>query len=203
MSMCFGCCLIVFANVFHDRPIFEKIARDVLRDVAANYNATQFFDNRKEIGASMKEELTTRLAEVKGTIGFLQLRSIDLPDAYENIIEQKEIVRQQIQKAQYDREAATVVAETNVLLSEKTAQVQIINAQASAQAVVVQADATANSTRVRVKAESEAYSGLSGSLGFNSTELLSYLWIQAVQAHTSSQLIINLDKPAVLNIDEP
>mmetsp|Transcript_7060 Transcript_7060/g.10384 ORF Transcript_7060/g.10384 Transcript_7060/m.10384 type:complete len:328 (+) Transcript_7060:27-1010(+) len=189
----------IFATNFE--PVYIKISRDVVRDVASNYNATQFFDERRRISQDMLSSLNTRLGEVHAEVGYFQLRSIDLVDAYEQAIEEKEIVRQEILKAQFERQSKLVAAETEVLVASKEAQVVIISANADAQATIINAEGQANATKTLVEAETGSYSTLKSSLSFNTTELLSYIWIKTIKDHDSSKLIVNLDKPAMLELD--
>ena len=103
-------------------------------------------------------------------------------------------------KAQFDKDAKTVKATTDVILSQKAAEITIIEAQADANAQILQAAAVANGTKIKVDAESQAFQSLSSSLDLNTSELLSYLWITAVRDHDSSNLLVNLDKPTLLDL---
>jgi hypothetical protein len=49
--------------------------------------------------------------------------------------------------------------------------------------------------QVRQAAQSQAYAYLKTQLNLNTTQLLAYLWTQAVQAHNADRLVIGTDQP--------
>eukprot|EP00761_Pharyngomonas_kirbyi_P013519 gb/GECH01013548.1/.p1 GENE.gb/GECH01013548.1/~~gb/GECH01013548.1/.p1 ORF type:complete len:320 (+),score=26.49 gb/GECH01013548.1/:1-960(+) len=179
-------------------PVITRIGRDAIRDVASQYNASRFFDDRRSIAFAMQQRLTDELQAIPVDMGPLQLREIILPSAYEDVIERKEIVRQQIEQAFFERRAQEVRARTQVLVAEEDAQVRIIGAEADADARVTQSEADAAGTRIRVAAESGAYASLAERLGMTPEQLLSYLWVKAVSGHSAESLLVHLERPAIL-----
>jgi regulator of protease activity HflC (stomatin/prohibitin superfamily) len=85
-----------------------RIARFVLRDVASNYTATQFFTKRVEIGQVMLSLLQSELRPLHFQAVFFQLRDILLPTVFESAIETAEVARQTIQITQFQQAAARV-----------------------------------------------------------------------------------------------
>ena len=64
-----------------------NIAVDILTDVATQYVASQFFSNRSMIQQKMNEKLNTTFTNnCFSSIDYFQLRSVDLPNEYENAI---------------------------------------------------------------------------------------------------------------------
>ena len=177
---------------------FVRIARDVLRDVTGNYTAISFFNNRTVVGNAMQDELGAQFEEVHATVEFLQLRKVDLPDAFENAIEQAEVARQEIQTALFEQQAALIRAQTAILEAQAQANITIIEANASATAFLIQIEAQAKAVNITLTAERLAYYALAQELGLNSTELLAYLWIQAINNHDSAWLIVGVDAPVII-----
>ncbi len=87
--------------------MYEKAAVDFLTDSVnifliiflmifqcTNYSAYEFFMNRTTIGSSMAINLNNfYTSELHSTIEFFQLRSVDLPDEFENAIQQTEVTK--------------------------------------------------------------------------------------------------------------
>ena len=82
------------------RKMYEKAAVDFLTDSVnfldyflmiiqcTNYSAYEFFMNRTTIGSAMAINLNDFYEnQLHSTIEFFQLRSVDLPDEFENAIQ--------------------------------------------------------------------------------------------------------------------
>lgn len=70
------------------------MAIDSISDVAALYSSYDFFAERSSISQNMKDELNRRLKkDVFVEVIFFQLRRIDLPDEYENAIQNTEVTK--------------------------------------------------------------------------------------------------------------
>lgn len=83
------------------QTILLRIAIDSISDVGTQYTAYDFFSKRKEISQSMSFQLNSRLQkDVYVEVVFFQLKSVNLPDDYENAIQATEVTKQGILKAQ-------------------------------------------------------------------------------------------------------
>lgn len=86
------------------KTVLLRIALDSISDVGTMYRAIDFFTIRKDISAKMKEILDKRLQrDLNVEVVFFQLRSIDLPDAYEQSIQNTEVTKQGILRAEAER----------------------------------------------------------------------------------------------------
>lgn len=184
--------------------VFFKIARDITRDIASLYDAIQFFNNRTLIGSVMEDMMIEVFENEHATMitGF-QLLQIDLPESFDNALENVEIARQEIEKARFDQEAALIRAETLILEAEANAHVTILEAEAEAEAFLITIEAQAEAVNITLTAESESYYALGQTLGLNSSELLAYLWIQALQdiGKHGNLIIIGDDTPEIILSD--
>lgn len=179
-------------GIFYETTLL-KIARGVIRDVAGEYDALEFFYNRSTISAAMVYALQAKESVLYIQVGEFQLRNIDLPDSFEDAIEQVEVAKQEIKKAEYQQQAATIRARTLVIEAEAQFNITKIEAEAYAEAL-----------DIKLTAEGEALAELMTDLGFNSTEILTYLWIKAIEEHDESYLIIGDNAPnIILNWDQP
>ncbi len=173
-------------------------ARSVLRDAVSAYTAIQFFEMRQNITIHMRETLDTALNEIYARIKDFQMTRFDLPDDFENALEQVQVAQQQYEIALHNQKAALVEAETQIFLAQKMAEQLLIEANASAEAFLIQMRAQAEALNITVTVEAEMLKYLADTLGLNSTELLAYLWIQAILEHNSSLLIIGENTPEIL-----
>ncbi len=164
-----------------------KIARGVIRDIAGQYDALEFFYDRDIISGAMVTALQGKEKVLHIQIGEFQLRQIDLPDSFESAIEDVEIAKQEIKKAEYEQQAATIRAKT-----------LIVEAQAQYNITKIEANAYAEALDIRLTAEGVAYAKMMQEVGFNQTQILTYLWIKAIEEHDSSYLIIGENTPAIL-----
>ncbi len=166
---------------------FLKIARGVIRDTTSKYDALDFFYNRSIIDTEMKQSLIDKQKVMLVEIGEFQLRDIDLPDSFEDAIELVEVAKQQIKIAEYEQQAATIRANTLIIEAQAQYNISVIDAQATAQVL-----------NITLTAQAESLFNLADQLGFNSTQLLVYLWIEAIRQHDSSYLIICDTTPNLL-----
>lgn len=79
------------------KNILLRMAIDSISDTATTYSSYEFFIKRDEIAQKMQAELDLRLqTDLHCRVVFFQLRSIDLPDDYENAIQKTEVSKQGI-----------------------------------------------------------------------------------------------------------
>lgn len=182
--------LELYANYGADYEIqLVKISRGAIRDVAGEYDALEFFYNRTVIATAMIDSLIAKEDVIPIEIGEFQLRNIDLPDSLEAAIEQVEVAKQDIKIAEYQQQATVIRANTLILEASAQANISIIEAQAAAEAL-----------NITLTAEGIALFNLANATGLNSTELLTYLWIKAIEAHDSAYLIIGDDTPVLFEV---
>ncbi|RMG41392.1 MAG: hypothetical protein D6732_02500 [Methanobacteriota archaeon] len=192
-----------FAELYE--ATFIRIAREEIRDVSSKYTAIEFFNNRTGIGFDMEETLRKALLDVFTDVPGFQLRNVDLPDSFEDAIERSEVARQEIEIARLEQQAALVRAQTAILEAQAQANITLIEANASAQAFIIQMEAQAKALNITLTAQSEAYYALAQALNLTSTELLSFLWIQALLEIGSfgNLIIIGENTPVILNPTPP
>jgi len=81
-----------------------RVILDVISDVSTQYNSDQFFEHRPLIQQEMKKALVKRVDEATHhLVEFFQLRSIALPPAFESEIQNTEVKKQDILKAEAEQ----------------------------------------------------------------------------------------------------
>ena len=121
------------------RPAYVRIARNVLRDVASEFQAFQYFYNRTVVGAKMREVLNQALANHSAIVQAFQLLNVELPTRFSSAIEGTEVARQAIENARYQQDVARTEANTRVEEAKRQALIIALEANATAQSTTLQA----------------------------------------------------------------
>mmetsp|Transcript_13120 Transcript_13120/g.22160 ORF Transcript_13120/g.22160 Transcript_13120/m.22160 type:complete len:200 (-) Transcript_13120:395-994(-) len=75
-----------------EKAILTRVVIDVISDTSSQFSSADFFTNRTKIQIQMKKDLQERVLESTWhEIIFFQLRSLSLPDAFENEIMNTEV----------------------------------------------------------------------------------------------------------------
>lgn len=79
------------------KNILLRMAIDSISDTSTNFTSYDFFIMRTSISQKMQEDLDYRLrTDLHSKVQFFQLRSIDLPNDYEDAIQKTEVTKQSI-----------------------------------------------------------------------------------------------------------
>ncbi len=107
--------------------VFQDIAVDILTEEASSYTAYDFFMERGKIKDDFQVNLNKRFSEACfANIQFLQLRSVDLPEAFEQSIQESEVKKQDIQKAQAELNKVRIEVDTLIKAAEYQKDVTIV-----------------------------------------------------------------------------
>ena len=117
---------------------YIRIARNVLRDVAADYQAFNYFYNRSVISSAMRGSLDVALMQHSATVQSFQLLNILLPPRFSSAIEETEIARQEIENAGYQQAVSITEANTRVREAERQAKIILLAANATAANITLQ-----------------------------------------------------------------
>ena len=120
---------------------YIRIARNVLRDVAADYQAFNYFYNRSVISSAMRGSLDVALMQHSATVQSFQLLNVLLPPRFSSAIEETEIARQEIENAGYQQAVSITEANTRVREAERQAKIILLAANATAANITLQASA--------------------------------------------------------------
>jgi len=177
---------------------FTQIAVSVIRDVASEYTAFEFWTYRENVTNEMQSELGIRLSDVFANLENFLLTDFTLPTDFQTALTATEAALQEQAKVQFDISTQTTDTETAVLGSIKSAD--IIALQANATATSIQLDYVAEVVRVQatVAAAVAAYASLQEVLGFTDQELLTYVWLNTLSSVTTSA-----EMPVYLSVPSP
>jgi len=176
--------------------VFSNVAVDVLTEEATKYTAYDFFMDRGKI----KDDFQVNLDKAFNTIcfaniQFLQLRSVDLPTLFEASIQESEVKKQDIQKAQAEQNKVRVEVDTRIKSAEFQKDVAVNQAQGEAQSLLKQNAAQIDSLRKVQDSQSNAYSNLKTKLGMTNDQLMNFIKNKLIHKYDGKDLALNLASP--------
>ena len=142
----------------------------------------------------MHKELNATFAEeCFATVEYFQLKSIDLPDAYEKAIQETEVKKQDIIKAQAEKDKVAIELETKVKQAEIASQIQVNQAQGEADASVVENVATAKAFYDVQTQQATSLAGVKQSLGLTNQQVNQYMKTKLLKEYPESKMLIGID----------
>lgn len=110
--------------------IFQNVAVDILTEEATKYTAYDFFMDRGKIKDDFQISLNNAFNRIcYANIQFLQLRSVDLPNLFEESIQLSEVKKQDIQKALAELNKVRIEMDTKIKAAEFQKEVMIVSFQ--------------------------------------------------------------------------
>ena len=99
--------------------IFQNIAVHTLTEEATKYTAYNFFMDRGKIKDDFQKELNEIFEQLcYSNIVFLQLRSVDLPNLFEQSIQESEVKKQDILRAKAEQNKIMIEVDTKIKAAE-------------------------------------------------------------------------------------
>lgn len=107
----------------YNAKIVRPRAREILREVVAQYNALDIVSElRAQMVSDMNEGLRSAYEKHNIVLEEVVLRNVTYSVDFANAVEQKEVARQQIKTAQYQKEQATELKEKRIIEAEAEAE---------------------------------------------------------------------------------
>jgi len=158
-----------------------------------------FFFNRSLIVAETVLAMSTYFQYIGATVNQVQLLDIVLPTSFNAAIQETEITRTKISQASVDRNTVIIQAGTDLLAATKQAEVLIVQANTRAGSVLLQKNQEALVQRQLIEQEQLALVSIKDNLGFTTDELLSYLYLQALQT-TKARITFATSPPSGIQL---
>ena len=114
-------------GVDYKNIIVEPAIQSVMKDSVANFTAEELITKRSEVAQFALDKLTEKFQNSGITLTGLDILDLSFSEEFDTAVEQKQIVEQETQKAQYELEKARVEN-----------QKKIENAQADAEVMAAQ-----------------------------------------------------------------
>jgi len=180
---------------------YDDIARSIVRDVAANFTAFEFWTYRDLIQSTMESALRVKLNDFYCSIEQFLLSNFELPEAFQEAITQTEVAKQII--SSYD--SWTISNRTQIdaavqQFRDHTAPIIIQQANTTATSFLLGIDAYIQTLKLTVDAEVTGYNIVQSKLGFTKDELVTYVWIDQMFKDDTAKKIFSLATPPLLTI---
>lgn len=187
-----------YNDAYHNRML--QIAKRVIKQVTIQFTAIQFFSNRTLIGERMNRDLRVSLASEDMILELFALRAVDIPDAFEDKVEDKVVTLQTANTASYRKDTAIARAANSVQEGNGYAAINKTLAEANARALLTVETARAEGMQLLATAEADAYEQLSSILGLSAGPFLKYRWAQLL-ASLESRTGTDLQATVALGFD--
>lgn len=178
----------------NEKTILNRVVLDVISDTSTLYSSNDFFTKRQEIQEKMKLDLQTQvLLKTYHEVVFFQLRSLSLPDAFENEIQNTEVKGQDINTANAELLRDTVKFKTSVLVADLARNSTVETAYGEGNKTYYQAVAESSTVSEVIKAQSGAYKEMMANLTFSNTDVISYMKNNLIKDYDNGKIAMQLD----------
>ncbi len=147
------------------------------------FTALEYYEKRAAVDSAMFNNLMTTINEktMGSTVEYFQLVDIIYPDAYIDILHQKQNVAQNLITAQNNRNTAIINANTDQLAAERTAGINIINAMNTHNITIFNAYAQKRAILSQWDNRANAYKNIVDDLNLTPDQLVRYIKLDVVR----------------------
>lgn len=180
---------------------FVRFARKSIVHTTSLFNATAFFKHRAEITKSMFDRMVDDFkfqsgnATVNVVIEGLQLREVDLPDAFDKEIAETQKEMQEVDVAIARRRELEKIAERDVKVIEREAAQRLVEAEGFAQKVTLENQAVVDLMLLYQEIQAQANAKILHSF-LNDTDpydrLLETMQVRAISVHDGESMVVKV-----------
>jgi len=185
--------------------VYVNFARTTIANVACNYSAYTFFNDKQGIAISMQKYLNDGFTQqLKAQVEALQINQVELPASFQQAILESISIKQNITRSERFKENMQVTFATQRMVAEQTANQTVILSKGNASRILQRARANARMTEQTVRAEMSAFGNITQRLGFASVDSLNYIWWDTLQsaadnpASASKEFLVGLNPDAMI-----
>jgi len=174
---------------------YVTVAASVIKTtVASRYALVDYFRSRQTIAQVLHSTLNQQLQNSFAVVEHFQLRTVSSSPTYNNQVLQS-IIKQQVGlTTSVQRNSSLIRAETVLKVQTANQTVVVVNAAAAKTAQETLNRAYAKGISIHLNATAKAYSNLKKALGYNSTNLLTHVFIEAIRGlNPQSQLVVGVN----------
>lgn len=162
-----------------DEP-FRVIARSTIEDVAARYDAFDFWSIRETISAEMGLALEPVFGDLYASLDTFTMSNFELPVDFQNAITDTDVASQNFINVDIQKQTAETVRNTAVQSADQDVIAILNAADAEAEAYLLGVDAIIQNMEWAAQAETLAYQAVKGTLNFTNDQLINFLWLDTV-----------------------
>lgn len=178
---------------------FVRFARAAVVESCANYAADSFFTNRTTITDDMFQKVTAAFTRpdigLDITIQGLQLREVDLPNAFDDEIIRTQEQMQEVEVALAEREEQKITMQKELMVAEQRVEQIKQESLGSAEKTRLENEAIVDQMLIFQMKQATANAEILSKFLNDTTpyaRLFELMEIRALNAHNSSRLLINL-----------
>ncbi|KAF4677207.1 choline dehydrogenase 7 [Perkinsus chesapeaki] len=186
---------------------FTLVANHLATEYATQFSAYQFFNSKEMIARGMMSYLDQHFRKnFHAAIMGLQINEDQLPDEFYDSVLTAANTKQNITRNINLRDAAKVGMKTDRIIAAAQANATVSRAQGQAMKTLQEGQAAAAVLEQYITAETRAFTEVKSSLALNNTELLQYIWYDALQGggvqpndDLVGQVLVGVDPSVYLN----
>lgn len=176
--------------------VIQNVAIDILTVETTAYTAYNFFLDRGRIKDDFQQSLDTSLnSTCYANIQFLQLRSVELPNLFEEAIQDSEVKKQDIQKANAELNKVQIELDTLVKSAVITKNATINLSEGEAESILKQNEAEVKTLINSQNTQTEAYSKFKTSLDISNQGLLNFIKTKLIKNYSKDHIALSLSSP--------
>ena len=176
---------------------FVSIARDIVMQTVAAYEADTFWTNRNNITDTLLDNLDESLQSAHASCVGLQLLEVTIPTNLEESIVATQVEKQLSSTKVYEREAELIRQDIDILNSQCDQNITTITAAAEAEAYYMVQVAEGGAKKKTIDIQADIYMKTRENLGFTDDEFTNYLFLRALQVQTNATIAVGLDNAAI------
>lgn len=173
--------------------VFVLAAIETVTREATKHNASTFFSQRVFVGDRMQERMTQDFNDnYFANIEFFQLRSVSLPTRFEEEIQNTEVQKQDISKAEAERGHQEISGQALVAVAVEDAKSIGLQAEATAATVNLDNEAYVRQFNLTQALQAEGFQQIYAQLNANEDSIIEYLDVRALRDHPSEAAIVSI-----------
>merc|ERR1712150_69034 len=161
---------------------YRSIARGVVRDIAGEFAAFEFWTKRGEISDAIQTRLEIRFNDMHADISNFLLSSFDLPAPFLSEITRTDEQKQEYESKLLERDRERQNIEARQLQAEQ--QIRVIAEEATTTALELNNTYSAEAFRIKslTEAEMRSYKQLKDELGLTSEQVINLVWLDTLKS---------------------
>jgi hypothetical protein len=159
------------------KDLINSLTYSTILNSCLYWSVEQYYMDRSKIDNMMFNQLVSNIniSSIGSQVIFFQLVDIKFPDSYSNLIKEKQNIEQNKQTALNDRINKITQVQTEIIVSKKNAQINLINANMSSNIIVNKANLMKEQISNFWNYRTNYLKQVADELNLNPVELLSYL----------------------------
>lgn len=128
------------------------------------------------------------------------MRSVDLPNLFEEAIQESEVKKQDIKKAEAELNKVRVEVDTRIKSAEFQKNVTINIAEGEAEAMLTENKAETDSLKKVQNSQTDSYKKLKENLALQAPELMKFIKTKVIKSYDGSNLFLNIATPETTTV---